>query len=63
MATIEYVYSAHSAYAYIGSKAFTQIARESGATVIHRPILLSPLVERAISEPFSAPNWHNPSVS
>jgi len=52
MATIEYVYSAHSAYAYIGSKAFTQIARESGATVIHRPILLSPVVEAQRSKPF-----------
>ncbi|GLQ16519.1 2-hydroxychromene-2-carboxylate isomerase [Maritalea porphyrae] len=52
MTIIEYVYSAHSAYAYIGSKTFSQIAESNGATIMHRPILLSPVVEAQRSEPF-----------
>ena len=51
MATIEYVYSAYSAFAYIGSKAFMEIAKKAGATVIHKPILLSPVMAAQAAEP------------
>ena len=34
---IDYLYSAYSAYAYIGHGAFLQIAREANRPVIHRP--------------------------
>lgn len=37
MAEIEYFYAAHSAYAYIGSALLTQIARDGGHTIVHRP--------------------------
>lgn len=52
MASIEYVYSAHSAFAYIGSERLSQICAEHNATLIHRPILLSPVVEAQNSQPF-----------
>ncbi|MEM1274298.1 MAG: DsbA family protein [Pseudomonadota bacterium] len=45
MSLIEYVYSAHSAFAYLGSKELARISAKAGATVIHKPILLSPVVE------------------
>lgn len=38
MAGIEYFYSAHSAYAYFGSKKFMEIAQAAGRTIVHRPI-------------------------
>ena len=52
MATIEYVYSAHSAFAYIGSERLMQICKDHGATLVHKPILLSPVVEAQNSQPF-----------
>ncbi|MEO1641271.1 MAG: 2-hydroxychromene-2-carboxylate isomerase [Pseudomonadota bacterium] len=54
MAVVEYIYSAHSAFAYLGSKALLQICADAGATLIHRPILLSPVVEAQGSQPFAA---------
>lgn len=45
--TIEYFYSAHSAYAYIGSKRLMEVCAEQGARLDHRPIALSPVVEAA----------------
>ena len=42
---IEYFYSAHSAFAYIGSRKLLQICGEHGCVLEHRPISLSPVVE------------------
>ena len=52
MSVIEYVYSAHSGYAYLGSAEITRICRENGATLIHRPILLSPVVDAQRGQSF-----------
>ncbi|MCF4099471.1 2-hydroxychromene-2-carboxylate isomerase [Maritalea mediterranea] len=46
MPTIEYVYSAHSAFAYIGSARLYEICARHNVTLIHKPILLSPVVQR-----------------
>lgn len=53
MAQITYVYSAHSAYAYLGSMELSRIAAAYGATIVHRPILLSPVLEQQGSHPFA----------
>ncbi|WP_420411296.1 2-hydroxychromene-2-carboxylate isomerase [Roseibium sp.] len=45
MQTIDYVYSAHSAFAYLGSAEILRICRAYNATLVHRPVLLSPVVE------------------
>ncbi len=47
MARIEYYYSAHSAYAYLGAQRLYQICKSHGATLIHRPILLGPVIQAA----------------
>lgn len=52
MAVIEYVYSAHSAFAYLGSAKLMQICAAHNVTVVHKPILLSPVVEAQGSLPF-----------
>jgi 2-hydroxychromene-2-carboxylate isomerase len=44
MATIEYVYSAHSAFAYLGSSEIMRICAHHNAVLVHRPVLLSPVV-------------------
>ncbi len=54
MSVIEYVYSAHSAYAYLGSAELSRICADHGATLIHKPILLTPVVESQGSQPFRA---------
>ena len=54
MPTIEYVYSAHSAFAYLGSKRLGEICEAFGARLVHRPVLLSPVVEAQGSLPFAA---------
>ena len=36
--TIEYFYSAHSGYAYLGSARFMEIAKAAGRTIDHRPM-------------------------
>ncbi len=45
MAGIEYLYSAHSAFAYLGSARFMEIARAGGYRIIHKPIELGTVVE------------------
>ena len=46
MSEIEYFYSAHSAFAYLGSARFMEIARAAGRTIAHRPVdLLRVMVE------------------
>lgn len=42
--TIEYFYSAHSAFAYLGSRRLMEIAAASGRKLLHRPIHLGPVV-------------------
>lgn len=54
MAQIDYYYSAHSAFAYLGSARLMAICVEQGATLVHRPIPLSPVVEAQGSQPFAA---------
>ena len=38
MDVIEYVYAAHSGYAYIGSKLLSEVAAAAGARIDHRPV-------------------------
>ena len=54
MPVLEYIYSAHSAFAYIGSARLGGICAARGVALIHRPILLSPVVEAQNSMPFHA---------
>jgi 2-hydroxychromene-2-carboxylate isomerase len=44
MSPIEYFYSAHSAYAYIGSVRFMAIAKAAGRRIAHRPMDLRAVV-------------------
>ncbi len=54
MPVIEYVYSAHSAFAYLGSAELGRICAAHNVTLIHKPILLTPVVEAQGSPPFRA---------
>jgi len=54
MPTIEYIYSAHSAYAYLGSARLGEICSKHQVKLVHRPILLSPVVEAQGSLSFGA---------
>lgn len=49
---IEYFYAAHSAFAYLGSKRFMEIAAKAGRQIVHRPVDLRLVVARAGSVPF-----------
>lgn len=49
---IDYFYSAHSVYAYLGAQRLYQICATHGAQLVHRPMLLSPVVEAAGGQPF-----------
>ncbi len=52
MAEIEYFYSAHSAFAYLGSARFLEIANAAGRTIRHRPVDLGRVVPASGSSPF-----------
>ena len=52
MTGIEYFYSAHSSFTYLGSARFLEIARAAGREVVHRPVHLDRVVEAAGSKPF-----------
>lgn len=52
MSVIEYIYSAHSAFAYLGSAELNKLCAEDHVTLIHKPVLLSPVVEAQGSQPF-----------
>ncbi|MES0883163.1 2-hydroxychromene-2-carboxylate isomerase [Roseibium sp. SCP14] len=52
MPVIEYVYSAHSAFAYLGSRELMQICADHSATLVHKPVLLSPVIEAQGGLPF-----------
>ncbi len=54
MPTIQYIYSAHSAFAYLGSARLMALCAQHNVTLIHKPILLSPVVEAQGSQPFHA---------
>ena len=54
MQTIEYIYSAHSAFAWLGSARLSEICARHGARLLHKPIDLSPVVEAAGGLPFAA---------
>jgi len=53
MPQIDYYYSAHSTYAYLGAQALYEICKKRGAQLVHRPILLSPVMEAAGGLPFA----------
>ena len=53
MATIEYFYAAHSAFAYLGSARLMEIAAQSGSQIVHRPVDLRAVVPAAGSTPTS----------
>lgn len=44
MAEIEYFYSAHSVFAYLGSARFMEIAQAAGRAIVHRPVDLNQVV-------------------
>lgn len=54
MPEIEYFYSTHSAFAWIGSARLLAIARSAGRTLVHRPIDLMPVVRAARGEGFGS---------
>lgn len=54
MPTITYIYSAHSAFAYLGSARLMALCAQYDVTLVHKPILLSPVVEAQGSQPFRA---------
>ncbi|MEL6684134.1 MAG: DsbA family protein [Pseudomonadota bacterium] len=54
MPTITYIYSAHSAFAYLGSAHLMALCAQHNVTLIHKPILLSPVVEAQGGQPFHA---------
>jgi 2-hydroxychromene-2-carboxylate isomerase len=46
MSKIEYFYSAHSAFAYLGSARFMEIASAAGRAIVHKPVdLLRVMIE------------------
>ena len=54
MSDLLYYYSAHSAFAYLGSARLMELCEVHGLTLVHRPIPLSPVVEAQGSLPFRA---------
>lgn len=54
MKYIEYFYSAHSAFAYIGARRLMEICTANGCKLKHRPMALSPVIEAAGGLPFSS---------
>jgi 2-hydroxychromene-2-carboxylate isomerase len=56
---IEYFYSAHSAFAYIGHPTLLRLCEAHGCTLIHRPFNLSPVVEAAGGQAFRSRTQHH----
>ncbi len=52
MPVIEYFYSTHSAFAYLGSETLTQIADAAGRQIVHRPVELRAVVSAARGKGF-----------
>lgn len=53
MAEIEYFYAAHSAFAYLGSARFMQIAKAAGRKIVHKPFDLRRGVAEVGTTPFA----------
>lgn len=53
MQTIEYFYSAHSAFAYLGSKRLLQICADHHCKLIHRPINLGLVIKAVGGQSFA----------
>jgi len=51
--SIAYFYSAHSAFAYLGSKYFMALAKRTGQDIVHRPFYLDSAVESVGAGTFS----------
>jgi len=51
MAEIEYFYSAHSAFAYLGSARLMEIAAAKGATIVHKPMDLRRVIAAVYPPP------------
>jgi 2-hydroxychromene-2-carboxylate isomerase len=51
---IEYFYSAHSAYAYLGAWRLAEIAAQSGWRVAHRPVDLNPVIAATSGDAFGS---------
>lgn len=51
--SIEYFYSAHSAFAYLGSKRLMAIANDAQSAIVHRPFNLDHVVETVGAGAFS----------
>ncbi|MGR3635912.1 MAG: 2-hydroxychromene-2-carboxylate isomerase [Shimia sp.] len=51
---IEYFYSTHSAFAYLGAGRLAEICAAHGCRIVHRPFELSPVVEAAGGLSFAA---------
>jgi 2-hydroxychromene-2-carboxylate isomerase len=56
MAVIEYFYSAHSAFAYLGSARFMEVAAAAGRQILHKPIDLNRAIAAAGSTAFRERN-------
>jgi 2-hydroxychromene-2-carboxylate isomerase len=54
MPTIEYFYSAHSAFAYLGHQHLLKICKSANAKLVHRPMELGPVVDAAHPNGFGA---------
>jgi len=52
MPIVQYIYSAHSAFAYLGSATLNRLCAAYNATLVHKPVLLTPVVEAQGSQPF-----------
>lgn len=59
MNTIEYFYSAHSAYAYIGHSKLLEICTRQGCKLVHKPVDLRPVVSAVGGLPFDKRTQHN----
>lgn len=53
MSSIEYFYSAHSSYTYLGSAEFQRVAKAAGRIIEHRPMDLNRVLAAAGSTPFT----------
>ncbi|WP_386260002.1 2-hydroxychromene-2-carboxylate isomerase [Sulfitobacter aestuariivivens] len=51
---IEYFYSAHSAYAYLGAWELQRIADDAGWRIDHRPIDLNPVIDATSGDAFGS---------
>lgn len=51
---IEYFYSAHSAYAYLGAWELERVAQDGGWQIEHRPIDLLPVIKAASGDAFGS---------